>query len=217
MTTSSPVNPAKEFLPMPLEPLGDEWKPVNYPGVDPAYTVSLYGEVRSPQGKTLKPGLQSSHLWVSMRTKSGTGISARLDRVVLSTFSGHESMMIPEHIDNDPANCQLINLKWRKPTNREAGAMRARASRVKNQTKKKAKVVARTPRTKATKASSVHEITMMRVYELGDVRVAVDAEGALQSLTPDPTRKRWTTEQTMALAEIMLRVAEMNTLMGVGK
>src|SRR5579875_433494 len=109
MTTTA--NPAKEFLPMPMEPLGDEWKPVNYPGIAKGYTVSLYGEMRSPNGKTLKPNMQSGNLWVSVKTPTGGQGSARLDRVVLSAFAGLKSDMSPEHLDDDNTNCQLINLK----------------------------------------------------------------------------------------------------------
>ena len=104
-----------EYFSVPM--VHPEWMPVTGSKWVLGYTVSKHGEVRSPLGRTLKPNLQGSHLWLSLRTgETGSGISsARVDRLVLDAFIGPHSdpaFTTPVHLDGNGLNCALDNLAW---------------------------------------------------------------------------------------------------------
>lgn len=216
------TNPAKEYLAVPIEEIptvGEEWHPVTDPWVADGYTITRDGKMRSPFGKLLRTRVESGeHLWVSIRTSAGTQGSSRLDRVMLNTFVGVRNDLMPEHADGDPANCSIDNLSWREPHPSELGGLKTSQSRRKAEAKKRARAAKADPVTVAPKAAKAkaarREIVMTRNYEFDGMKVTVSAEGALMSMEPNPNRGLSLT-QTMALAEIMVRVAEMNILMGV--
>lgn len=207
------TNPAKEYFPMPIEPVEGqpEWLPVDYPGVVEGYTVSMYGDARSPQGKILKPAVVGGSLQVALRLQQGTSTSARLDRLVLNAFTRPEPDLVPEHIDDDYRNCQLINLKWREPTTKEQASIKMGRSRRKTHIKAAKKKNAAVFKAASSKLDVV---TLTRVYECNGVQVSVANSGEIVKMTPDPNRGHGLTAvQVRGLAKIMEDIAEMNMLM----
>lgn len=220
--TTTVTNPAKEYLAVPIENIptvgAEQQYPVTDPWVADGYTVTRDGRMWSPLGKLLKTRMEGGGLWVSIRTAAGTQGSSRLDRVMLNTFVGLRDDMAPGHVDEKLDNCSIDNLYWREPLPGELAGLRASRSRRKSEAKKRAKAAKANPATvtpTAAKAKVVRrEIVMTRNYEFDGMKVTVSAEGALMSMEPNPNRGL-SLGQTMALAEIMVRVAEMNILMGV--
>jgi hypothetical protein len=207
------ANPAKEYMPLPMEALGDEWKEVNYPRVAPGYHVSLYGEVRSPRGKILKPNVQSGNLWVSvMLDDTRAQGSVRVDRLVLSAFEHYEPYLTPDHIDDDGQNCQLVNLRWREPTPTEEAALKAQVARRANQAKKK-------PVKKAVPAepevASRGEVEVMRIYRHGGLTIPVSPAGEIPAKALP--QGKLSAAKVASLAKILTRIDEMNVVMGVGR
>ncbi len=179
-----------------------EWAPVTDPKWVEGYEVSQHGEVRSPKGKILKPNKQGSHLWLSLRTRTGSGISsARLDRLVLSTFlePPPPGFTFPSHLDGNTLNCDLSNLTWAsEPAVKEPEPA---APPVRRQRKAKAKTV-------APKGGS--EVEVLRVYKRGSLQLSVNVNGQGEL----SKKSRLTTDDMATLADLLQRAVEMNRIMG---
>lgn len=100
------------------EPEEQGWADVHLDGIVEGYQINAAGDVRSPAGKVLTPNLQGSQIWVQLRRSDKPGHvprSYRVDRLVLSTFSGpapDASQDVPIHRNGDTLNCHLENLEW---------------------------------------------------------------------------------------------------------
>ena len=216
-------NPAKEYMPMPLTGLDGDWRPLDYPGIAPGYQVSLYGEVRTPRGKIATPQLRKDKVIVALRRAgSSNNTTAQLAVLVLSTFSRHEPDMVPEYLDGDPANCQLINLRWREPTVYEERAKRAiataREARGKGAKARKTKpkaIPATPPKVTPAMPRISGEVEVMRVYKHGGLVVPVTPTGEIPAKALP--QGRLSAQKVASLAKILAMVVEMNTLMGMGK
>ena len=109
------------------------WKPV--PGYEGSYEVSDQGRVRSlaqttSDGRRLKAKIltgrpqKSGHLSVSL-TSGGINRNALVHRLVLIAFIGQPPTgMHSLHIDGDPANNRLPNLRWGTPSENSLDAVR---------------------------------------------------------------------------------------------
>jgi len=232
------INPAQEFLSVPLSPdepfepmddynfstkKGPIWQPIaNYPDlVSDYYEINDRGKVRAVRtGTILKPNRQGKYLWLALKSQSGSTTSARVDKLVLATFDRWEPLMSPEHLDDDTLNNRADNLRWRDPTSTELGALRAqeerrqgiRHSRV-GVTRTRSKKVDAPKRGKVSTPPSSIQVT--RKYSFEDVTIEVAEDGALMSMHPDPNRGALTAHQTMILCQLMARIHEMNTVLGV--
>jgi hypothetical protein len=139
-----------------------------------------------------------------------------VDELVLNTFVPTERDMMPEHIDDDATNCQLINLKWREPTEREQRFKKSAATARQNRGKKTASPAAAKPK-KATSVAPLRpttEVEMMRVYRAAGISVPVTPTGEIPA--KGLPKGKLTVRQVAALAKILAAVVEMNTFMGVG-
>jgi hypothetical protein len=221
--TTTLKNPAKEFLAMPIE---HKWSSVIYPGLSERYQISTVGEVKSPKGKVLVSRLQGDNLAVSIGTVTDSSTTQRVDRLVLSTFVGFEPLKVPNHLNGDEQNCSLTNLAWAEPTPRELASLRMVQTRQgggpPSRRKRGKKAVANNGEVVKHRAAKPRvsvfetEVQMTRTYQLRGVRVEVGEDGDIRSMDPNPT-KGLNVGQTMALATIMARVAEMNILIGAHK
>lgn len=191
---STPINGRQEH----------SWAPVSLPDVVEGYQVSTQGEVLSYTGSPIKPGTAGGlQRWITFRRSNGAGSKAfRLDRLVLISFVGPALPgQEPLHLDGDVDNCALSNLVWSDDVPR-ARSLTGRKSRAKT-----------TPRIKKpAPARSASQIVVTRTYSMGDVKLTVGEDGALLSISPTG---KLTPTQTNALAQLMARVHEMNTLLGV--
>ena len=97
--------------------MSEQWKPVV--GYEGLYEVSSYGRVNSirregTKGGVLKPYFPkcSGYLNVTM-SKNGVCIQKRLHLLTLEAFIGKRpDGMEANHIDSDPTNNKINNLKW---------------------------------------------------------------------------------------------------------
>jgi hypothetical protein len=211
-------NPAKEYTAMPLmAPDGTEWKPVDYPGIAAGYQVSLYGEVLSPQNRKVKPQVRKGRSVVALRmVDRPTSTTMLVAQLVLSTFDHYAPHLVPEYRDGDGTNCQLINLFWREPTEREARAKKAAATARKGrgQKKRRSPVPQVIPETPAVLPRAVPELEMFRTYRVGGIEVKVNSAGEIPA--KGLPQGKLTAAKVAALAKILTAAAEMNNFMGVG-
>ena len=103
-----------EYIPVPDSTDYPRWVPVTDPKWLTGYEVSYSGEVRSPVGKLLKTNRQGKNLWVNLRRADGSISSSRLDKLILTAFSGPapEGQNVIVHKDGDRDNCSIFNLVW---------------------------------------------------------------------------------------------------------
>lgn len=196
---------------MPLEGIDGDWKPVKRLGIAEGYQVSLYGELRSPRGRLVKPQHVRGKVVVALKlANSANSTTAHLARLVLSAFDHPEPDLVPDYIDGDFTNCQLINLRWREPTIFEIRAKKAMA--VARKTKKKgaskSRVAPAAPRMAA-------EVEVMRVYKHGGLTIPVSPDGEIPAKALP--QGKLSAQKVASLAKILAMVVEMNTLMGLGK
>lgn len=235
-------HPVRDYLTMSTERDPDEvidaeveedidsprWASVDYPALtnlDEGYTISTWGTVKSPKGAILKPNIQGRIQWVSMRRKDGSTTSARIDKMVLSTFAGFE-LLAPHYKDDNPFNCRLDNLFWGEPTSQERVAIMEAEKRrrgeappvARKRASNKKKAAAPAPKTKAPSGGKVaryapqDEIQSYRVHQYGGITLKVGMDGGIISIEP---HLDLSPEQAMKLGALMERVVEMNKLMGV--
>ena len=94
----------------------ESWVNLSYLSL-PNYEVSSVGYIRNC--KTLrvlqrKPRGRNPHVVLSLKKEDKTSIEIRIDEIVLRTFVGNPIFEFWDivHIDNNPLNCNVINLKW---------------------------------------------------------------------------------------------------------
>ncbi len=103
---------------------GESWIPVpEWPG----FHVTRTGRIRGPSGRELRPmARESGHLFVTSGTKSK---KLYVHRAVLLTFVGKPgTQQETRHLDGDPKNNDLSNLRW--GTSLENAADRRRHGRL---------------------------------------------------------------------------------------
>jgi len=94
----------------------EEWKPI--PGYEGYYEVSNHGRVRGlKRGRVLKSRVNHGGYHLVQLHKEGKKKHKRIHRLMLEAFVGP----CPEgmeclHIDGDPANNRLDNLRWASPS-----------------------------------------------------------------------------------------------------
>lgn len=111
----------------------ERWRSI--PGYEDRYEVSDRGRVRSlprswrqksrhgtyythtVKGKLLKPGVSktnSGHLYVCLGRTNGKSYGRCVHELVLTTFVGPRPSKkhVSFHIDDDPTNNRLTNLRW---------------------------------------------------------------------------------------------------------
>jgi hypothetical protein len=137
---------------------------------------------------------------------------------VLSTFDHYAPHLMPENIDGDESDCQLANLRWREPTERERRSMKAAATRRRVDAAKggrtKPKETPAAPQAQP-ETSPRAEVEMFRTYRAAGLTVEVTAAGEIPA--KGLPQGKLTVVKVAALAKILTAVVEMNTFMGVGK
>ena len=119
-----------EWVKNPDGTKGETWNPVvGYSD----YLVSTKGEIRSLKGNKvniLKPmESRDGYLHVFLYDGSGNSDRVRIHRAVLRTFVGEPAVnQETRHLDGNPANNSLSNLKW--GTRKENAADRRRHGRI---------------------------------------------------------------------------------------
>jgi len=90
--------------------MNEEWRSI--PGYD-GYEVSNLGRVRGSRGWILKPLISSNHHYHIGLFKIGKRILRLVHSLVLEAFVGPcPDGMECRHLDGDPANNRLDNLRW---------------------------------------------------------------------------------------------------------
>lgn len=75
-----------------------------------------YGSVDRSSWTKLKPHSDGKYLAVSITIGDGTCITKHLHTLILTAFIGARPNGLQcRHLDGDPANCQLDNLRWGTP------------------------------------------------------------------------------------------------------
>lgn len=217
-------NGVTEYYPMDLEegPItppdpGEEWVGLVWPGIKSGYVINREGKILSPKGNLLSPGTRGSSqtLWVTIpaavRKPNASGISMRVDKLVLVTFVGPAGPdQIPIHLNEDPRDCRADNLKWgaekELPDHLRRGGVNgsiARAARNRRKPIKKARAAAKT-----TPRAPRGGIEVLRLYRDGKLQITVDQDG--QAKLPKLT---YSADELARLAELAARAVEMNKLM----
>ena len=106
----------------PPGPASEEWRPI--PGWEGRYSVSSLGRVRNVRtGNLLKPQLRnrkSGHMGNVLR-RDGEQRNIWVHRTVLEAFVGPAPAgMLCRHLDGDPSNNRLGNLRWGTPRENSA-------------------------------------------------------------------------------------------------
>ncbi|WP_225320343.1 NUMOD4 motif-containing HNH endonuclease [Rhodococcus erythropolis] len=112
------------------------WRPI--PGYEGSYEVSNHGRVRSLDHTVVrrngvnyrhKGGLRSTtpnrtgHLYVILRN-CGANDRRPVHRLVLEAFTGPSGGMFACHIDGNPNNNRIENLKWATPQENSEDSLR---------------------------------------------------------------------------------------------
>lgn len=98
-------------VPVPHERMTETWKPVV--GYEGLYAVSDHGRVRGPKGRVLASCLNSTGRPNVVLFKDGTRKNSKPYTLVLEAFVGpRPDGMECCHLDDDPTNNHLSNLRW---------------------------------------------------------------------------------------------------------
>ena len=97
---------------------GEKWENIEEPGIAPYYRVSSFGRVfNTNTGKELCQTLYDHKvLCVSLDRIDGTKAVRRVQNLVAIAFIGKQDPYVYhiEHIDGDPANNRVSNLRWQE-------------------------------------------------------------------------------------------------------
>jgi hypothetical protein len=201
VTNPNPTLPEVEesFEKWNQEVADDLWRDmIQLEGITEGYVISRDGEVTSPNGKLLISAVQSGVAWIQLRREGVMSSQrARLDKLVLWTFDNSDLDGTPIHINGDPADCRLSNLKWDED-----------AAIVEDEP-----VIEKPVKAKTTKAKKLAptggrlEVKVSSLYECGGLTVRVDDKGVakLPKVTMTPANM-------LALAAINEKVNEMNRM-----
>jgi hypothetical protein len=206
----------------------EKWVPITedmVPDVIPGYRVSNWGRVITPPSSIYPEGKEASPyapgkklgqvLWLSMRTQGGRGsISIRIDKLVLVAFVCPQPSQnhVPCHIDTDPTNSRVDNLKWVHKDSDEEWARKARASARSVATRRKELATPKRGKAKArpVEPPSPREVSVSRVYRAGEVTITVGEDDLAWLATKGP----YTPQDCVSLAQALTKINEMNKVMG---
>ncbi len=167
------------------------WRSVTIPEVAPGYQVSELGEVISPLGTLLRPGMhgRKTDLWVSLARDTGKGkyLRARLDAIVALAFLDpppNDSYTV-HHVNGDDQDCRAENLAW-----------------VFDSTSSSASPKKKTPKPPPTTDDQVEVITTT-VYRYGGVEVVSYPDGRWVHPPMSP-------DNAAALARILTEIGQRN-------
>jgi hypothetical protein len=114
-----------DVQPPPLLHPDEEWRPCGMPFLGSLYLVSNYGRVctrkwthENPNGHVLALSrLDNGYFTVGLTDKNKTASRQLIHRVVAYTFIGEppEGKNICDHLDRNPANNHVSNLRWVSP------------------------------------------------------------------------------------------------------
>lgn len=202
VTNPNPTLPEVEesFEKWNQEVADDLWRDmIQLEGIIEGYVINRDGQVQSPNGTLLKAAVNGGTARVQLRREGVmTSQPTRLDKLMLWTFDNPDLDGIPIHVNGDPADCRLSNLKWDED-----------AAIVEDEPVIEKPVKAKT--TKATKKLAPTggrlEVKVSSLYECGGLTVRVDDKGVakLPKVTMTPANM-------LALAAINEKVNEMNRM-----
>lgn len=211
--------PNQEFKEYPL--VAQLPKEIVWSDIKEGYTIRPDGTVTSPMGRTVSPQQQGRNWWVALRRVSrAQALTVRVDRLVLGHFgpAPQSDGLVPVHLDGDPANCSLENLKW--GTQQESDELLdpekswvkpSHSTKKPKATKKRgrpAKSVIPQPKKK------VEEVQALRIYRLGSVEATVESDGTGELQIGDKFLTM-SAGQWNELGKVVARVQEFYSLMGL--
>jgi hypothetical protein len=193
------------------------------PDIVPGYRVSNWGRVITPPSSIYPEGKEASPyapgkklgqvLWLSMRTQGGRGsVSIRIDKLVLIAFVCPQPSQnhLPCHIDTDPTNSRVDNLKWVHKDSDEEVARKARASARVWLPDVKSWLPPSGVKARPVEPPSPREVSVSRVYRAGEVTITVGEDDLAWLATKGP----YTPQDCVSLAQALTKINEMNKVMG---
>lgn len=219
-------NGVVEYYPMPIETEDREWVELVWPETKPGYSINRSGDVLSPGGNKLKPGFRGNGetFWVTIpydeenkkKRGQGNGCSARVDKLVLTTFVRPAGPgELPLHLNDDMSDNRLENLRWATvdefPQHRRKGAQNSlTAEGVPKGARKRKKAAAAPVKKVAAKAPRTPSggIEVLRVYRDGKLQISVDQDGHAKL-----PKLSYTAAELAKLTALCERAVEMNNLM----
>lgn len=203
VTESAPTLPEVEesFEKWNQEVADDLWRDmIQLEGIIEGYVISRDGQVQSPNGTLLKAAVISRAARVQLRREGlMSSQPTRLDKLMLWTFDNPDLDGTPIHVNGDPVDCRLSNLKWG-----EDAAIVEDEPVIEKPVKAK---VTKARKKLAPTGGSRLEVKVSSLYECGGLTVRVDDKGVakLPKVTMTPANM-------LALAAINEKVNEMNRM-----
>jgi hypothetical protein len=170
---------------------------IGIPGLKPGYTASRDGKIQSPKGHELKSAVRKNGRQFIYTVVDGRNTVIPLDVLVLSAYYGYKENHKPIYKDGNALNCHIDNLEWRslgkhKKSDFIPGELTTRW---------------RTP--------AGGKVETYRMYVSDDVTASVSDDGS-GSIKVGTTTVSLTARQLNSLTKVAARIAEMNSLMGIG-
>jgi hypothetical protein len=184
------------------------FREVIMPGLREGYQASRDGVIKSPMGHELKPMVINGRAYVSARVH-GKWAKIPVALMVLSAYdpTHPQEGMHPDYHDKDPLNCRLENLFW---------AADGPTEKLKDFKKRGSKKRVFGESTQVTGTHTPRsDVQVYRTYVSGEVMAAISDDGS-GSISVGGTTLSLTARQLRSLTLVAGRIAEVNSLMGIG-